>query len=81
MDANGIVIGRNVGIHVLRPDKSTVLIEDDFGETVLRARYLNPQAFQVDGSIPYRGRIIPLLPVLHGMCTVEGVGPSDIRID
>lgn len=58
VDENGVITGSDV--HLLRPDKSTVLIEAASGSLLLRARYLNKQVFKVEGKIPYRGKTIPI---------------------
>lgn len=54
IDKNGIFNPR--GLNVLRPDKSTLLIEDSYGNDFFRATFLNPHAFQVSGKIIYCGK-------------------------
>lgn len=59
VNKNGIV-SRTAQLAVLRPNKSTLLIEDDFGKEFLRASFLNPHAFEVTGKIVYCGKAIEL---------------------
>ena len=56
--ASGLIITRS---------KSTLLLQDQYGNDVINARYLNDRAFSITGRIPYRDRIIALpLPALRG---------------
>lgn len=79
VDNNG-VLNPSGDLFVLRPDKSTVLIDDAFGREVFRANYLNPHAFQISGELRYCGKSISLLQQrLHGTC-VGAVGGTAIYI-
>jgi hypothetical protein len=85
VDEDGVFIGRDADVHLFHPDKSTVLLKDAFGAVLLRARYINKQAFSVQGKIPYRGRIVPVqLPGLHDGCLAAGsagsAGSADIQL-
>jgi len=65
IDKNGIV--NRSQLIVLRPDKSTLLLQDEYGKEVFRARYRNPQVFEVNGQVAYCGRLLRLQP--SGFCS------------
>lgn len=44
------------GLFLLRPDKSTVLVEDPAGGELFRARYINSGAFSIEGKAIAEGR-------------------------
>jgi len=80
LNKNGFVVNSNYPLFMLRPDKSTVIIEDQFGEEMLHARFLNRQAFSLSGVLHYKGTTIPLeAPFMQRSCVFYG--GVDIAID
>ncbi len=78
VNKNGMV-DRTPELSVLRPDKSTLLIEDGFGQEFFRAEFLNPHAFQISGRIVYCGKSIEiknLSPFNKGSCTAYVSGSA-----
>ena len=62
---------------LLRPNKSTFLVEDVFGKEMLRAEYVNPKVFKVTGKAVYCGQLFDVQPQnIHNSCagaaTVSG---------
>lgn len=55
IDKNGAVL-RTSGLILLHPDKSTFLIQDEYGKDFLRASYLNQSTLEVQGTGFYCGR-------------------------
>jgi hypothetical protein len=47
-------------IAMLRPDKSTIIFEDEFGGEVFYARYLNEHAFRIRGTTWMHGQYVHL---------------------
>jgi hypothetical protein len=71
MDENGFVVNRNNILEMRRPDRSSLVIVDQYGNQVLNARYMNRQAFRLTGLINYGGRNIPIeFPGVSGICMV-----------
>ena len=69
MDKNGVV-NRSGNLLFLHPDKSTFLLQNDFGEEVFRAQFLNPTTFQLTGKVAYCGQSIPVQnPMSHQSCS------------
>jgi len=60
LSKDGFVVNRNNELLVNRPDKSTLIIEDQYGNVALDARYLNERAFRITGTLHYQGQTIPL---------------------
>ena len=81
LDENGV---RGDGSLVpLRPDRSTVLLEDRKGHEVFRARYLNENAFEFSGHIIADGGLYDVTNPsgrghIRGLC---GVGVSLIHLE
>ena len=70
LDKNGL---RTIsGIYMLRPDKSTVILENQYGSELLYARYLNPRAFTLRGVITSDGVDANLEQNAPGMCAIHG---------
>lgn len=55
MDARGYSTDPLSHMTVLRPDPSTLVVEDHLGKVLLRIRYLNPSAMTVEGKFRYPG--------------------------
>lgn len=69
------------GIYLLRPDKSTVIAEDSYGQEVFRARYLNDHAFTITGIAIYGKQQYPLdNPMFTDFCSTNASG-ADIAIN
>ncbi len=52
-DNDGFVVGRRLAVQ--RPNASTLLVEDEFGEQALMINYLNPKAILISGYMYFRG--------------------------
>ena len=52
-DNDGFVVGRRLAVQ--RPNASTLLVEDEFGEQALMINYLNPKAILLSGCMYFRG--------------------------
>jgi autotransporter adhesin len=64
---------------MLRPDKSTILIQNEFGGNILKARFMNPMVFSVSGTLLYKGNTIPVdNPNMIDTCLGHS-GKSDIN--
>ncbi|HTB95477.1 MAG TPA: hypothetical protein VK716_00595 [Terracidiphilus sp.] len=74
VNGNGIV--RNTpSLSVLRPDKSTLLVEDVYGREFFRITYINQHAFQLSGNIVYCGKALSFsgpLSMIKNSCTAYG---------
>jgi len=69
LDRNGFVVNNKYTLYMLRPDKSTILIEDEYGKEVLRTRFSNPRAFSISGTLYYKGKSLPIdLPGMINSC-------------
>src|SRR3990172_385969 len=69
LNKSGFVVNRNNTLQLIRPDKNTIIIEDEYGEEVLNARFLNPKAFRINGILNYKGRKIKLeIPMMRDNC-------------
>jgi hypothetical protein len=60
LDSRGWRVNRNVILAVLRPDVSTLIIEDEYGSEVLTIRYMNPSAIKINGIMHVEDRTIDL---------------------
>ena len=56
LNKGGFVINRNNELQITRPDKSSLIIEDQYGVEVLNVRYLNRQAFRLTAFLHYLGK-------------------------
>jgi hypothetical protein len=64
------VINRT-GLILMHPNKSTFLIQDSFGNEILRAMYVNRKVFEVKGKAIYCGKIFDLQPsFMHNDCSM-----------
>jgi hypothetical protein len=73
MDKDGIVNRSN--LILLHPDKSTFLLQDEYGRDIFRAQFLNPKTFEVSGKLGYCGKLFPVQnPNIHGYCSVHNGG-------
>src|SRR6202034_3787224 len=67
VNKNGVV-NRSPNLTVLHPNKSTFLIEDEYGAEFLKAIYINPYAFQISGNMLYCGKILPINSRMTDSC-------------
>lgn len=81
IDRNGTVL-RTSQLIMLHPNKSTLLLEDQFGNEFMRASYLNPSAFEIQGSGIYCGRVFRIqMDLFSDACMADtGRGGTDIHI-
>jgi len=78
IDKNGAV--NRTALILLHPDKSTFLIQDSFGQEMLRATYVNRKVFEINGKAIYCGKIFDLQPsFLHHSCAMNS-GKTGYRI-
>jgi hypothetical protein len=69
LNENGFVVNPNYSLYMFRPDKSTVIVEDQFGRQMLYARFLNEHAFRLKGTLVYKDVQFPLeLPNFKNSC-------------
>ena len=82
LSKDGFVVSKNYELYLLRPDKSTVIIEDGYGKAVLKARFMNPTTFALEGLVQSGGQAIPLdFPsFLQDDCFFHS-GTEDIRLN
>jgi hypothetical protein len=77
LDRNGFIVNNRYTLYMLRPDKSSILLENEYGEDILKTRFMNPQSFSITGIIYYKGKSIALDPPnITNLCS----GYSDIDI-
>jgi hypothetical protein len=60
LSKNGFIVSKNYELYLLRPDKNTVIIWDGYENEILKARFLNPKAFAVQGMVQYQDKKVPL---------------------
>jgi hypothetical protein len=74
LDRRGFVVNRNNYLTMKRPDRSTLVVVDQYGREVLNTRYLNERAFRVTGLLHYPGLgDIPIQsPHIFGACFMVG---------
>jgi hypothetical protein len=72
IDKDGFFIHPKVALYARRPDKSTILIQNEKGEDVLLVKYVNPQAFLVTEHL---GNSMP------NFGCMSGVSEADVWID
>lgn len=58
LDGDGYVIGNR--LQVKRPDPSTLIVIDDYGETTVSVRILNKNSIEISGHLFYRDKELPL---------------------
>ncbi len=81
LNGDGFIVGKNYELYLLRPDKNTVIIDDGFGSHVLKARFLNPRAFSVEGTAIYGDKSFQLeMSGFTGLCSSHA-GRADIAIE
>jgi hypothetical protein len=68
---NEFTVNPNNIMRMTRPDRSTLIITDQYGETALNVRYLNPQAVRFLGRLYYRAG--EAFDVTEHSFTVRGV--------
>lgn len=77
LDRRGVLIPSNQ-LFILRPDVSTLLIEDQYGHDWINVRYLNPHAIRVDATVlPIRGKKVEI-PRFGGKSCMTAAGRADI---
>jgi hypothetical protein len=75
LDKNGYVIGSRLSIE--KPDRSTLIVVDEYGEKALEIRYINPSSISLDGYISVGGKTFRLqLPMMHNGCIVDSYGTA-----
>jgi hypothetical protein len=66
--------------HEPRPDKSTLLVYDEYDNQVLNVRYLNPQAIRISGMLYYGGQRIDM-PIQGSYNNCTRVYGADFMIE
>jgi hypothetical protein len=80
LDRSGFVVNRNSELQVLRPDRSTLTVEDEYGTRVLYARFMNPRVIALRGIMRAQGLGIPIdIPYATHSCSAHG-GRAEIGI-
>ena len=81
LNKGGFVVNRNSELQIERPDGSTLVVEDEYGTTVLYARFMNSRAISLRGVMHTQGRTIPVdLPFMTNSCVVHTT-MADISIN
>jgi hypothetical protein len=66
-DRDGYVLGSHLVIK--RPDKSTLIVVDKYGEEAIDIQYLNPHAIKISGHLFDKGQEVPFgLPHMNEVC-------------
>jgi len=68
---DGFAVNQSNSLLMKRPDKSTLVVEDQYGNEVLNAHYINEHAFQLTGvmTIPGFGKVpLDFSRSLEGVC-------------
>lgn len=81
LSPNGFVVNKNNFLE-MRKDRSSLIVVDEYGNEVLNARYLNPNAFVLKGLLTYPDRNpIPLsfAPRMRHIC-LSNAGSIDLMI-
>lgn len=84
LDEHGYRVNQHNITEMRRPDRSSLILTDEYGAEVINIRYLNPQAVRIDGSFHYPGHADPTplrFPGASNVCT-KGVenGGMDVQI-
>jgi hypothetical protein len=67
---------------IITRDRSSLLMQDQYGHDVINARYLNTHAFSITGEIPHTGGNIQLpIPMLGGCIKSTGKIATAVNID
>ena len=75
------VVQSNI-LDMRRPDKSTLIVRDQYKNTVLDARYLNKRSLEISGLLQYPGVGIIQIPktsAVNGICAGEGKVDFDVE--
>ena len=81
LNRQGFVVNRNSELQIERPDTSTLIVEDEYGVTVLSARFINSRTFSLRGIIHSQGLTIPLeIPFIQRFCSAHN-GGGEISIN
>ncbi len=76
----GFLVSKNYELYLARPDKSTVIIQDGYENEILKARFLNPSAFSVQGQVQYLDAVVSLdIPNMTDVC-LKNAGRAEINI-
>ena len=75
LDENGLRAAP--GTYILRPSKSTVVVEDSFGNEIFHAHYLNKRTFVIEGYVMYQNKKYPIdNPQITRFCSAYNGGPD-----
>ncbi len=75
------VVQSNI-LDMRRPDRSTLIVRDQYKNTVLDARYLNKKSLEISGLLRYPGVGVIQIPKtsgVNGICAGEGAVVFDIE--
>ncbi len=78
IDKNAFTVNPNNYLSQKRPDRSTLVVTDQYGDEVLNIRYVNPKVVQPNAKLYLSGKLIDSLrgiPV-SGICFVVPKGPQ-----
>jgi len=76
LNQDGFVVNRSNYLS-MKKDKSSLVVEDEYGAEVLRARYMNRQAFSLDVTVRFiGGRVQMPDPSFTGNCAYHSHGPD-----
>jgi hypothetical protein len=80
IDKNRSIVNPSSGLVVWR-DKNTLAIEDQRGNEILNARYLNENTFSISGVVPYGKGIISMQSPIFQGCTRTSNTDTAMDID
>jgi hypothetical protein len=60
LNKDGFIVSKDYDLYLLRPDKSTLIVDDVYGNQMLKAHFINPTAFSVEGTLQYQGNVFEL---------------------
>lgn len=81
LDKDAFMVNRNNILEMKRPDRNTLIVVDQSKRQAIKARYLNRQAFSIEGAVFVPGRGIislgnPLnMAQFDGNCMSQSFGP------
>lgn len=75
IDKNNYLVNGNNYLSLKRPDRSTLLVEDQYGNTALSLKYLNKHSLSIDGRFSSDGVAIDMQHSgLEDLCVIVGPG-------
>jgi hypothetical protein len=79
LDRNGYYVNPNAILRMIRRDRNSISIIDQYGNETIQARFINNHAFTLSGKFMWHGRILDLskIPVGNGCLSLDNGTSSD----